>query len=133
MSAARSIDDARAPLAFTLSFTVPGSFTLRQTAGPRSMPDGGTIDAALGAHLAAAARAYGPKQPTAAELKITPRMLEILQHLCARGSSNRVIAKRLGITASTVKFHMNELMVRLNADNRTHMAMLAVKHGLVTL
>ncbi|MCL1051568.1 response regulator [Shewanella abyssi] len=52
---------------------------------------------------------------------LTPRELEILQHL-AEGQSNRVVAEQLHISEGTVKVHVKNLLRKANAKSRTEMA-----------
>lgn len=63
---------------------------------------------------------------------LTPRELQVL-HLIVRGMSNRAIADELGITPSTVKFHINTILSRLNVSDRTSAAVTALRRGIVEL
>jgi DNA-binding NarL/FixJ family response regulator len=69
---------------------------------------------------------------TAASLLIhlSPREAEVLA-LLAEGASNKVIARRLGISVHTVKFHVAALLVKLGAANRTDAIATAMRQGLV--
>lgn len=49
---------------------------------------------------------------------LSERELEVLR-LVAEGASNQVIAERLVITVGTVKSHINHILGKLNASNRT--------------
>jgi ATP/maltotriose-dependent transcriptional regulator MalT len=53
-----------------------------------------------------------------AELRITPRELEILG-LIAEGLSTREIAERLFVSENTVKTHASRLFEKLGAKRRT--------------
>lgn len=55
---------------------------------------------------------------------LTPRQTNVL-HLLQEGFPNKVIATRLGMTESTVKVHVRQIMRRLGAKNRTEAALLA--------
>jgi DNA-binding NarL/FixJ family response regulator len=55
---------------------------------------------------------------------ITPREMQLLQCL-DRGLQNKVIAHEMGISQSTVKIHLRNIMRKLNATNRTQVAILA--------
>ena len=48
----------------------------------------------------------------------TQRELEVLR-LLAEGASNKTIARRLGISAHTAKFHVGRLLDKLDATGRT--------------
>lgn len=62
---------------------------------------------------------------------ITPREMELLEYL-NRGLQNKVIAHVLGISESTVKVHLRNIMRKLNATNRTQVAVL-MRHRADTL
>jgi DNA-binding NarL/FixJ family response regulator len=63
---------------------------------------------------------------------LTPREQEVLQ-LLAEGRSNRSIGERLAISERTVKFHLNAILGKLGADNRSEAIVRAVRAGLVVL
>lgn len=63
---------------------------------------------------------------------LTARELEILG-LVARGLRNQEIADQLSLAIGTVKVHVNNILDKLGARDRTEAAMLAVKQGLVRL
>ncbi len=71
-----------------------------------------------------------PAPPLAEAL--TPREVEVLQ-LLAEGLPNKLIARRLGISEHTVKFHVNALMGKLGAASRTEAVVRATRRGLVLL
>ncbi len=71
-----------------------------------------------------------PTTPLTEEL--TPREREVLQ-LLAEGQSNKEIARRLGISEHTVKFHVNAILGKLNAQSRTEAVVRATRLGLVLL
>ncbi len=62
--------------------------------------------------------------------KLTPRELEVLQHI-AMGLSKKEVAKKLHISANTVDNHTNHLMTKLNIHDRVGLARLAIREGLV--
>ncbi len=55
---------------------------------------------------------------------LTPREREVLQRLC-EAKSNKEIARELDVQEVTVKLHVKTLSRKLNARNRTHVAMIA--------
>jgi DNA-binding NarL/FixJ family response regulator len=59
--------------------------------------------------------------------ELTPRQTHVLQ-LLQEGYANKVIASKLGMTESTVKVHVRQIMRRLGANNRTEAALLAQRH-----
>jgi LuxR family maltose regulon positive regulatory protein len=61
---------------------------------------------------------------------LTPRELDVLQHLAA-GDSNREIAGKLFITVRTVKKHAGNIYGKLNVQNRTQAAARARELGLL--
>lgn len=65
-----------------------------------------------------------------ADLGLTPREVEILEHIAA-GSSNREIAERLFVSENTVKTHSARVLDKLNAKRRTHAVQLAKEAGLI--
>jgi two-component system nitrate/nitrite response regulator NarL len=69
-----------------------------------------------------------PREPD----RLTPREREVLE-LLADGLSNRAIAVRLGISAHTVKFHVDALLDKLAARSRTQVVVKAVRQGLLEL
>jgi DNA-binding NarL/FixJ family response regulator len=65
----------------------------------------------------------------AAPEELTPRELEVLR-LIARGRSNKVIARELGMAEKTVKTHVSHLLAKLGLADRTQAAVYAVREGL---
>jgi DNA-binding NarL/FixJ family response regulator len=63
---------------------------------------------------------------------LTPRELEVLAAL-ADGTSNKGIARRLGISYHTVKFHVASILDKLDAESRTEAVTQAARLGLVML
>ena len=64
--------------------------------------------------------------------RLTPRELEVLAAM-ADGISNKAIARRLGISFHTAKFHVAAILAKLNADSRTEAVARAAQLGLVML
>jgi DNA-binding NarL/FixJ family response regulator len=50
--------------------------------------------------------------------------------LIARGRSNKVIARELGVAEKTVKTHVSHILAKLGVSDRTQAALYAVKQGL---
>ncbi len=63
---------------------------------------------------------------------LSARELEVLK-LIAGGHRNREIAQKLSISEETVKMHVRNIMVKLNANDRTHAVTIAVRRGFITL
>lgn len=66
------------------------------------------------------------------QVALTPRELDVLQ-LLVQGASNKEIARRLGISASTVKFHVRAIVEKLGADGRTDAVANAMRRGIIHL
>jgi DNA-binding NarL/FixJ family response regulator len=62
---------------------------------------------------------------------ITEAELRVLRAV-SRGLSNKRIARELGVTQQTVKFHLTNIYRKLDVSNRTEAARVAYQHGLVT-
>ena len=68
----------------------------------------------------------------AGHARLTPRELEVLAAM-ADGASNKAIARRLGISFHTAKFHVAGILDKLDADSRTEAVAKAAQLGLVML
>lgn len=64
--------------------------------------------------------------------ELTEREREVLQ-LIAQGYSNRRIGDQLHIAEGTVKAHVNSILGKLNARDRTHAVTIAYQRGLLNL
>jgi two-component system, NarL family, response regulator LiaR len=64
--------------------------------------------------------------------ELTDRELEVL-HLLAKGMPNKEIAAQLIISERTAKFHVNSIMGKLGATNRTEAVVMAAQRGLIRL
>ena len=62
---------------------------------------------------------------------LTPRQLDVLGYIC-QGMSNKIIARALGMRETTVKAHVMQIMRRLNADNRTQVALRVAQTGFMS-
>ena len=67
-----------------------------------------------------------------AESTLTPREREVLE-LLAEGASNKTIARRLGISVHTAKFHVGSLLDKLDASGRTDAVTHAARRGVIEL
>lgn len=72
----------------------------------------------------------GAQQQRAPGGDLTPRERELLA-LMAEGLNNQEIAQRLAIALPTVKFHITNILAKLQVENRTEAVILALKHRLV--
>ena len=63
---------------------------------------------------------------------LTPRELDVLT-LLAEGASNKTIAKQLGISVHTAKFHVSSLLEKLDATGRTDAVAHAARRGVINL
>lgn len=63
---------------------------------------------------------------------LSERELEVLRRVAA-GKSNKLIAAELGIVEGTVKTHMKSILPKLDASDRTHAVMIALKRGILDL
>jgi DNA-binding NarL/FixJ family response regulator len=63
---------------------------------------------------------------------LSARELDVLRGV-ARGRSNKIIADELAISEHTVKNHLKSILSKLNADDRTHAVMIALKRGYIEM
>jgi DNA-binding NarL/FixJ family response regulator len=63
---------------------------------------------------------------------LTPREEEVL-HLLVEGLSNKEIGTRLNLTEGTVKNYVSAIIAKLQANDRTHAVVTALRRGLVQL
>ena len=71
-------------------------------------------------------------RPAGDDAPLTPREIEVVR-LLAEGASNKEIARRLGISAHTVKFHVSSLLNKLDAVGRTDAVAHAARIGVIRL
>ena len=74
--------------------------------------------------------AQGPVEP--ADIDLTPRERDVLV-LMAEGASNKAIARQLGISVHTAKFHVGSLLDKLDATVRTDAVAHAARIGVINL
>jgi len=109
-----SIDPSLAILAF--EFILAGGSFFPPTALLGSSANAGTEQQEPGQ--------LGSRQDTApsTDTRLTPRQEEV-HHLLGEGKSNKVIARELGTSESTVKVHVRQIMRKLGVSNRTQAAL----------
>src|SRR5262249_17549197 len=66
------------------------------------------------------------------EEALTPRELQVLR-LIRDGSKNKQIADQLSISENTVNFHIENIVDKLGAKDRTHAVTIAIRRGLLPL
>ncbi len=71
-----------------------------------------------------------PDREPSASRDLTIRELDVLQGV-ASGWSNKVIARQLNLTPETVKWHLKNIMRKLDAKSRQEAVMRAIAHGLL--
>jgi DNA-binding NarL/FixJ family response regulator len=115
-------------------------------AGVEGLLDRNSRPEALGAALAAigqglrvvepgfAAVLSATERPTAlpVEAELTRREQQVLR-LLAEGMTNKAIAQELQVSDHTVKFHVNAIMSKLDAQSRTEAVVKATRLGLLLL
>ena len=98
---------------------------LAEVPGLRLAADGEASDARLVTSVL-------PDGRSDAEPVLTPREQEVLL-LLAEGASNKVIARRLGISTHTAKFHVGQIIDKLDATGRTDAVAHAARSGVIQL
>jgi two-component system nitrate/nitrite response regulator NarL len=90
-------------------------------------------DASASAGNQAPTAPAAPDAPEGAEpgvlATLSPRELDILRGI-ARGDSNKVIARTLGIAETTVKIHVQHILRKLDVASRVQAAVIATGQGL---
>ncbi|HTU46370.1 MAG TPA: response regulator transcription factor [Bryobacteraceae bacterium] len=66
------------------------------------------------------------------EVALTPREVEVLS-LVARGLGNKEVGDVLGTAPGTVKAHVQSILSKLGAKDRTHAVTLALRRGIIHL
>ena len=88
--------------------------------------------AQLGAAIRAVAVGLRVSLPQASDdPMLTPRELEILACL-GEGMSNKAVARLLGISAHTVKFHLEAVFTKLAAGSRAEAVAKGLRRGLIS-
>lgn len=63
---------------------------------------------------------------------LTPREVEVLRFV-AQGLGNKEISDQLGTAAGTVKIHIQNILSKLDAADRTHAVVIALRRGILHL
>jgi NarL family two-component system response regulator LiaR len=71
-------------------------------------------------------------EPVNPQTLLTEREVDVLR-LIAEGQSNQEIAARLQIGEGTVRFHITNILTKLNLSNRTQAALFALREGIASL
>jgi DNA-binding CsgD family transcriptional regulator len=77
-------------------------------------------------------RSLTPRSGRSTRPLLTPRELEILACL-GEGMSNKAVARRLGISAHTVKFHLEAVFTKLGVTSRAEAVAKGLRRGLILL
>ncbi len=132
-----------APPVLALAASEAQAFQAR-TAGAKGVLSRGAGADGLSAALSAVAQGFlvsdpaisgDPGSPGIAApspVELTPRELEVLL-LLAEGLPNKGVASSLSVSEHTVKFHVNSIMGKLNAQSRTEAVTRATRLGLLPL
>lgn len=66
-----------------------------------------------------------------ADNPLSPKDIEILYYIC-EGTPNKRIAHILGVNEQTVKNRISAILRKLNANDRAHAVVLAVRNGWIS-
>jgi DNA-binding NarL/FixJ family response regulator len=66
------------------------------------------------------------------QVALTPREVEVLGCV-ARGMANKEIAHQLGTANGTIKMHVQNILEKLGASDRTHAVTIAIERGILHL
>lgn len=72
-----------------------------------------------------------PAEPVNDQDELTAREREVLELMVEGVTSNRKLAKRLGLSENTVKFHVRNILDKLRLHNRAEVVGYALRHGIV--
>lgn len=62
---------------------------------------------------------------------LSEREIEVLREVSS-GQGNKQVAAKLRLSEETVKTHMRNILAKLNAQDRTHAVMIALRRGIIT-
>ena len=77
------------------------------------------------------ARPAAPAQPSHDPDALTDREREVLELLVQGVTSNRKLARQLGVSENTVKFHVRNILDKLHLNNRAQVVSYAIRHKIV--
>jgi len=118
-----------------------GSARAPEPGHPRRGADAETERALVAAAMLLTAAGYrvDPMPPalpqaesTGSDVSLTAREKQVAS-LLVEGASNKLIARRLGISVHTAKFHVAAVLEKLGARNRSDAVAIALRDGLVAL
>ena len=89
------------------------------------------MDPAVAGRIVELAIDQATQPPTQFTYRLTERELAVLQ-LLAAGHSNQEISKQLHLTKGTVRNHISAIYRKLDVNDRTQAALIAIRHGLST-
>ena len=90
------------------------------------------VAAGLMVRLPGSVGAFHPAEDLAEPALLTPRELEILAAI-AEGLTNKEVARRLGISPHTVKFHLQAIFEKLQAGSRAEAIAKGLRQHLIEL
>jgi DNA-binding CsgD family transcriptional regulator len=132
------LSDDTVPRVIRLALEVPDAALaarlaslLSDVSGMRLVGPGEPADATVVPGRPAAATPLSAPPPDN-DVPLTARELEVLV-LLADGASNKEIARRLGISVHTAKFHVGSLLDKLDAVGRTDAVAHAARLGVIHL
>lgn len=62
---------------------------------------------------------------------LTAREMEVLEWMVQGVTSNRALARKLGVSENTVKFHVRNILDKFHLHNRAQVVSYALRHGIV--
>ncbi len=63
---------------------------------------------------------------------LTAREMEVLESMVQGVTTNRALARQLGVSENTVKFHVRNILDKLHLHNRAQVVSYALRHGIVS-
>ncbi len=57
--------------------------------------------------------------------------MEVLELMVQGVTSNRALAKKLGVSENTIKFHVRNILDKFHLNNRAQVVSYALRHGIV--